>query len=101
MPFDKHLFISYTHDDNKPLAGEEQGWVSLLHEDLKSLLPQWLGEEPVIWRDNKLAGNDKFSDEIFVQLAEVAIIVCVLSRKYLSSEWCQKEAKAFCGVVSK
>jgi len=101
MPFTTHLFISYTHDDNMPLAGEEEGWVSLLHEDLDTLLPIRLGQKPVIWRDNKLNGNDSFSDEIFAQLAEVALVLCVLSRKYVSSEWCRKEAQAFWEIASK
>lgn len=96
MAFSKHLFISYTHIDNQKIAGQQQGWVSLFHETLGSLLAMRLGEEAAIWRDNKLAGNDEFAEEILAQIPEVATLVCILSPKYLKSEWCKKEASAFC-----
>ena len=100
MTFSKHLFISYTHDDNATIPGRDEGWVSLFHETLGKLLPPRLGEPVVIWRDNKLAGNDEFAMEIMDQFAQVATMVCVLSPKYLNSKWCKDEAEAFCRAAS-
>lgn len=99
MTFSKHLFISYTHIDNQKIAGQPQGWVSLFHETLGSLLAMRLGEEAVIWRDNKLGGNDNFGAEIQSQLPEAATLVCVLSPRYLASTWCKKEACEFCRIA--
>ncbi len=90
------IFISYTHADNTPLAKGLEGWIDLLHQRLADQLFQELGYKVKIWRDSKLVGNDIFSEEIFNQLSRTAIIVSVLSPRYLTSEWCQRELNEFC-----
>ena len=90
------IFISYTHADNTPLAKGLEGWIDLLHQRLADQLFQALGYKVKIWRDSKLTGNDVFSEEIFNQLSRTAIIVSVLSPRYLTSEWCQRELDEFC-----
>ncbi len=90
------IFISYTHADNTPLARGLEGWIDLLHQRLADQLFQALGYKVRIWRDSKLTGNDIFSEEIFNQLSRTAILVSVLSPRYLTSEWCQRELNEFC-----
>ncbi|RZI62593.1 MAG: TIR domain-containing protein [Rubrivivax sp.] len=97
MTFEHHAFISYAHLDNEPLTPGDRGWVSQFHATLQTLLSQRLGEKVRIWRDEKLAGNDIFSDEIFEQFARTALLVSVLSPRYLKSEWCGRELTAFVG----
>ena len=41
-----------------------------------------------IWRANKLQGNDMFADEILEQFDKTAVLVSVLSPRYMKSEWC-------------
>jgi hypothetical protein len=96
MNFEQNLFISYTHIDNQPLTDGEKGWITRFHATLKALLSMRLGREAKIWRDEKLHGNDVFSDEIIVRLRQSAALVSVVSSRYLKSEWCTREAHEFC-----
>ena len=95
MKFDTHIFISYGHADNIPTP-EEEGWVTRFHKFLNSYLSTELGEIARIWRDEKLTGNDIFSEEILKRVQSTAAAVAVVSTRYTGSEWCMKEAEAFC-----
>ena len=94
--FTDDIFISYAHIDNQPLAEGLRGWVESLHESLKIRLGQLLGEEASIWRDRKLRGNDAFADELVEKVTSVAILVSVISPRYVKSEWCLRELEEFC-----
>jgi hypothetical protein len=96
MSFERQVFISYAHLDNQPLTADQLGWVSLFHSTLQTLLSQRLGAPADIWRDDKLRGNDVFSDEIIDQLSRTALFVSVLTPRYLKSEWCTREITRFC-----
>ncbi len=90
------IFISYAHIDNQPLAEGLKGWVEILHERLKIRLGQLLGEEASIWRDRKLQGNDVFAETLVEKVSEVAILVSIISPRYVKSEWCIRELEEFC-----
>lgn len=96
MTYEKDIFISYSHLDNKPLTAEQQGWVTRFHESLQNALAWRMGHKPAIWRDEKLSGNDVFEREIVAQFPKVAILVSVLSPCYMQSEWCRREVDEFC-----
>lgn len=96
MSFERHIFISYAHMDNQPLPPEQQGWISRFHDSLNSMLSMRLGREARIWRDDKLQGNDDFAGEIADQFDTTAILVSVLTPRYLNSEWCTREVREFC-----
>ena len=94
--FEDELFISYAHIDNQPLAEGLKGWVETFHERLKIRLEQLTGEPARIWRDRKLQGNDIFAETLVARLSKAAILVVVLSPRYVKSEWCLKELDEFC-----
>ncbi|HEX8652464.1 MAG TPA: DUF4062 domain-containing protein [Pyrinomonadaceae bacterium] len=94
--FEDDIFISYAHLDNQPLAEGLDGWVETLHERLGVRLSQLLGEEVRIWRDPKLQGNDYFADSLVLRVSKVAILVSILSPRYVKSEWCMREITEFC-----
>jgi hypothetical protein len=96
MTFEKHVFISYAHIDNQPLTPEQEGWVSRFHACLKTMLSTRLGREADIWRDQKLSGNDIFADEIVQQFPKTALLVSVLTPRYVESDWCTREVREFC-----
>ena len=93
--FDYDIFISYAHIDNEALTESQKGWIARLHERLEIRLAQLLGEKPEIWRDPKLQGNDYFDETIVQQLDRVAILLSVVSPRYVKSEWCTKELGEF------
>src|SRR5262245_17661242 len=94
--FEKHLFISYAHIDNQPLTPEQKGWISRFHATLEALLSMRLGQAARIWRDDKLQGNDVFAEEIADQFSNTAVLVSVLTPRYLNSDWCTREVREFC-----
>ena len=95
MRFDSDIFISYAHIDNQPLTPGDEGWITNLHRALEIRLAQLLGEEPKIWRDPKIQGNDYFDTAIVSQLPRTALLVSIITPRYLKSEWCRKELEEF------
>jgi hypothetical protein len=96
MNFEKHAFISYAHIDNQPLTPEQQGWVSRFHASLEAMLSMRIGRKAEIWRDQKISGNDLFGDEIVAQFPKTAMLVSVLTPRYMESDWCTREVLEFC-----
>lgn len=99
MQYEKHVFISYAHIDNQSLTAEQEGWITRFHASLGAILSQRLGCSAKIWRDDKLQGNDIFSDEITGKLPQTAVLISILTPRYVESEWCSREAKAFCDAA--
>lgn len=95
MNFERDIFISYAHIDNQAVTDDQEGWVSLLHRGLEIRLAQLRGKRPDIWRDLKLQGNDDFSDTLLDQFPNLALLVAVLSPRYIQSEWCLRELEHF------
>jgi hypothetical protein len=95
MHFDGDAFISYAHLDNQELVEGRKGWVANLHRALEIRVGQLLGKEPHIWRDPKLAGNDFFAETLIERLGRVAVLVAIVSPRYIKSEWTRKELLAF------
>jgi hypothetical protein len=93
---ERHAFISYAHIDDEVLPTEQYGWVTLFHKTLAQMLAMRLGEQVNIWRDERLHGNDVFSDEIIDRLRGSAVLISVLSPRYVRSEWCRRELESFC-----
>lgn len=98
--FDNDIFISYAHIDNQPLAEGQKGWITSFHKALEIRLGQLLGAEPGFWRDeSKLRGNDYFDESIVLHLPKVAVLVTVLTPRYVRSDWCLKEVDEFYRVA--
>jgi Domain of unknown function (DUF4062) len=95
MSFDCDAFISYSHMDNVGLVDGSKGWITNLHRALEIRVGQLLGEAPHIWRDPKLTGNDIFADTLIAQLQHVAVLITILSPRYVKSEWTRRELVEF------
>jgi len=95
LDYKNDLFISYAHIDNARFTEIEKGWIDLLHEALDWRLPQLMGGPVKIWRDRKLGGNDVFNDTIVIEVGHSAILLCVISPRYLSSSSCREELDGF------
>jgi hypothetical protein len=95
MHFDGDAFISYAHLDNLELIEGRKGWVANFHRALEVRVAQLLGKSPHIWRDPKLSGNDLFAETLIERLRRVAVLVTVVTPRYLKSEWTLRELKEF------
>lgn len=100
MRFEADAFISYAHLDNVELVEGRKGWVANLQRALAVRVAQMLGKESRIWWDKKLRGNDDFDDTLVARLQRVALLVSVLSPRYVRSEWGRKEILAFCQAAT-
>jgi len=98
MPYRNHVFISYAHDNNKPVDEGGRGWVEQFQRALDAFLGRRYGKAK-IWRDERLRGNDDFSSEIFAQFPDTALMVAVISPSYVKSKWCCDEANKFCEIA--
>ncbi len=92
--FEEDIFINYNHDDNESYT-DLRGWVDVMHESLEIRLKQIVGEQPKIWRDNLMTGNQMLHDTIVVRLSKTAFLVSVLSPSYINSDWCKLELNEF------
>jgi len=99
MEFKDEAFISYAHLDNVELVEGRKGWVANLHRALEVRVAQLLGKTPQIWRDPKLSGNDLFADTLLDRLKRVAVLITVVSPRYLKSEWTLRELSEFWRVA--
>ncbi len=86
--FTNDIFISFSHADNS------LRWVEEFQDRLNSRLIQ-IGAEVTVWRDSKLRGTDVFSDEIFTQLQQSALLISIVSPSGIKSRWCEDERHAF------
>ena len=94
--FEDDVFISYAHNDNLPFVGEKEGWVDQFHDELKKHVHQLLGQEPSLWRDCEIRGNDDFAEKIFNRLSKTATLLSVVTENFLKHEWFQRELDEFC-----
>ena len=93
--FRNDIFISYAQIDNESFYLEEQGWVEFFHQALDIRLKQVFGEPVSIWRDpGQLSGSAAFDESIDTELQNSAILIPILSPRYVRSEYCFKEFMA-------
>ena len=95
MRFEKDIFISYAHIDDESLIADEKGWIAEFHRVLEIRLAQLMGQRPKIWRDPSLQGNHIFDKQIVAQFGQVALMISIISPRYVRSEWCVREVNEF------
>jgi hypothetical protein len=100
-PFEGDAFISYAHLDNIELVEGRKGWVANLYRALDVRLAQLIGSDARVWWDPKLQGNDYFAETLVEKLARVAVLITVVSPRYVRSEWTRKELQAFCDAAGR
>lgn len=95
------VFISYAHADNDYPRYGDRGWVDLLYEALKPCLRGHLGREPRIFldRDGQLTGSSVLTPAITAALGGCALLVPIVSKSYLASDWCKRELAEFMHVA--
>jgi Domain of unknown function (DUF4062)/TIR domain len=97
MDFEHDIMISYAWRDNQPPPlSESDGWVSDFQAGLEFWLKQVMPKPAKVWRDkNQMPGNKVFAEELDKIVAQVAVLLTVVSEPYLSSEWCARELENF------
>lgn len=92
------VFISYARSDDllPPGFEKEKGFVTSLENLLKWEFSQFGGPRPTLWRDtHRIEGGDAFKPEILRSLDGSDMLLVILSRNWLDSEWCRRELEVF------
>jgi TIR domain len=92
--FEYDVFISYAHNDDQPVLGEK--WVTELDNELRTLVLEYLGQEPAFWRDPDIRNNEDYREKIAARLAKTATLLTVVSESFFERPWCQLELEEFC-----
>ena len=69
----------------------QRGWVEVFHQALEVRLRQLLGEDPAVWRDPSLTGNDYLQETLKNKLLKTALLLSVVTPRYLKSKSCLSE----------
>jgi len=93
--FSHDLLISYAHLDNEAQLAGQEGWVSAFHRSLEVRVGQLLGKKPNIWRNPKSNGDDALEESQVEHIPGSALLITVLSPRYVRSEWCARELDEF------
>jgi hypothetical protein len=95
--FEYDIFISYAHLDNDPTIKGKPGWVDFFEDVLRKRLSVRMGKEVVIFRDPQLRNFGTFSAQLTEALKKTAVLISVLSPRYVDSKWCLRELSDFFG----
>lgn len=99
--FKTDVFISYSHVDNRPELGEQQGWVAKFHGLLAQRLWKKAGREVQVWWDPKLYYSERFDARIEDTVQNAGIVLALLSPSFLTSDYCQQELEWFRQAVER
>src|ERR1043166_5698443 len=101
MDFKYDIFISYGHLDDEDPGGDEKGWIDLLVKRLPSVIADFLGYKPSVWRDERsLHGNEQLEGAIQEGVLRSLVLVPIVSPRYVQSDWCRIELETFCQGTS-
>jgi hypothetical protein len=92
------FFISYARDDDKapPFAEGGKGFVSSLRDQLTFEFTDRGGIVPQMWWDRRnVEPHDQFDPVIQEGIQSSDLLMIVLSRNWLASDWCRRELELF------
>ncbi|MCP4259764.1 MAG: TIR domain-containing protein [Planctomycetes bacterium] len=98
--FEHDVFVSYSHGI-LPESGEDsdlKAWTRALIKKFKEHIGLSLevqGQPIKVWYDAKLSGNVALTETLKQEVETSATLLIIMTRNYLSSEWCKKEREWF------
>jgi hypothetical protein len=97
-PVPVQIFISYARDDDAPPpeALDTGGFVTSLHDQLMFEFKRLGQPRPKLWRDIKRVEKaDQFEPRIEEAIKASSLLLVVLSKNWMASNWCDRELDAF------
>ncbi|MDP1711245.1 MAG: toll/interleukin-1 receptor domain-containing protein [Candidatus Nanopelagicaceae bacterium] len=98
LPSNSSVFISYARadDESPPDDDKAKGWVTFFWAQLRYELTYRGAKQAKLWLDRyQIEPQEAFTEEIEKALSEAKLIVTVLSRNWISSDWCRRELETF------
>jgi len=94
--FEHDIFISYSWIDNETSSPDEKGWVEQFDKELQIRLKKLVSKRIVVWRDNRIKGNNPFNEVLEKAIKSTAVFVSLTTPNCLhDSPYCELERKAF------
>lgn len=93
--YEYDIFISYAHADNASETSEGDGWIDQFYQYLETKLSKHSENIKIWWDSKQLDGSQVFDKTIKHAIDNSAIMVCLNSRRYAESDYCQKELQHF------
>ena len=91
--FDPDVFVSYSHgaprDPESPLKRWAQALVRRLESQLRALDTEF--DELNLWIDRQIDPTALLTDELKGKVSASGILMIVMSKRYLASDWCKDE----------
>jgi len=97
--FEVDAYISHSHFDDLPFGGNNKGWVATFARALEIRLTQLLGRQARVDFDSELRDHDIFSVSSFDSLRRAAVMVAIVSPRYVQSIWTTQELQEFLKVA--
>ena len=95
--FDPDVFVSYSHGDPQGRAAPLRDWtrslIDRLSEGLHALEPEFASLD--IWMDPQKDPTALLTDELRDKATRCAVLMIVISKRYLKSSWCTDELNWF------
>jgi hypothetical protein len=95
--FDPDVFVSYSHGDPQGVAAPLRDWtrnlIERLRERLHALETEFDGLN--IWMDPAIDPTAQLTDDLRDKTSRCAVLMIVMSKRYLESSWCRDELKWF------
>ena len=95
--FDPDVFVSYSHGDPQggtaPLRDWTRNLIDRLREGLHALETEFDGLD--IWMDPQKDPTAQLTDELRAKANRCAVLMIVMSNRYLKSSWCKDELDWF------
>jgi hypothetical protein len=97
-PYDYDVFVSYSHGDPKgigrtPLAIWTHRLIDELEQDIHSTTTDF--DQLQLWNDRQADPTVKLTDTIKDLVGRSALLLIVMSPRYLASSWCKDELQWF------
>ena len=77
-------------------SSNRSGWIEVFHQALEVRLRQLLGEHPTSGAILRCAGNEYLQDTLKDKLLKTALLLSVVTPRYLKSQSCLSEIEEFC-----
>ena len=91
--FDPDVFVSYSHGDPRgsraPLRVWTQATIRRLEDHIRSLEPEF--RDLRLWMDPDFDPTAKLTEELRKQVSGSGVLMIVMSKHYLGSDWCKDE----------
>src|ERR1700741_2858158 len=92
------IFISSARDDEArpPGAPDSLGFVTTLHDQLLFEFKRLGHPRPKLWRDTKsIEKAHQFEPRLEEAIKKSSLLLVVLSKNWMASEWCRRELETF------